>query len=66
MIFYLGHEAIVTLRNGETLRGRLSWTWAWGHHRLTGVTLLGDGADPVEMAGASIIPKSSVAVMQVI
>lgn len=65
MLFYLGHEAIVTLRNGDTLRGRISWSWAWGHHRLTGVTLLG-GEEPVEMSGASLIPVSSVAVMQVI
>lgn len=64
MIFYLGHEAIVTLRNGDTLRGRLAWSWAWGHHRLTGVTLLGPD-EPVQMAGAALIPTSSVAAMQV-
>lgn len=65
MILYLGHEAIVTLRNGDSIRGRLAWCWALGHLRLTGVSALGPEG-PVEMAGAALVPKTSIAMMQVI
>lgn len=66
---YLGHRAVVTLADGETtFRGTIAWSWASGFLRLRHAQILDDQGEPAEaeIVGSTFIPRSNLALVQVI
>ena len=65
MWFYTGREAAITLTSGETLKGRLGWSWTWGMLRLKDVKIA-DGDQDVELAGLVFVPRPMIQLVQVV